>query len=128
MLVIAGEKGSPLVARHYSPYSSHQRRRARWPWVLLVIVLGAVAMLGGAIVSGRQSPSDLYDSAHDRIASITKNDSPSGNPTQPAVADDPAPGSNSVAQVTDGSAVASPQAAGSVDQSDPVAIARQYAA
>jgi penicillin-binding protein 2 len=128
MFVIAGEKGSPLVARHYSPYSSHQRRRARWPWVLLVIVFGFAAMLGGAIVSGRQSPSDLYDRAHDRIASLTKDDTPSGEPTQPAAASNLTPGAQSVAQVTDGSAIASPQAAGSVDQSNPVAVARQYAA
>lgn len=115
------------MARHYSPYSSH-RRRARWPWFLLVLLLLGGAMLGGALASGRQSPSDLYDRARDQIASLTGKDK-TDEPT-PAAAEalEPTPQRAGSAQLVTGSPAASPQAANEINQQDPIAVARQYAA
>jgi penicillin-binding protein 2 len=78
------------VARRYSPYSSSYRpRSARWPKILLLVVLVLIAAFTGAVVGGGQSPSGVYNDLRDRVSSAfndDKKDDPAGvadQPTQP---------------------------------------------
>ncbi len=110
------------LARHHSPYSSHPHRPARWPKVLLVLLLMAAAGFAGAVFVGGQSPGGIVDDLTDRVAGIFERDESDPPAAGNQASDSPTP--TSQARESTGAVATNTPAA--PDQGDPVEVARQW--
>lgn len=49
------------MSHYHSIYAAQQRRPARWPWVLLILVIVALSATTGALIAQGESPSSLLE-------------------------------------------------------------------